>query len=245
MRKITLKIQVLRFVAEQRFVKAEDICERKFWRSNKLDTVRVTMNQLGLACIKYGNIKYGVRFIDDPELIKILKEHYDDMVEFKIRPAHPEQILHALRVNHIRNILENSSKIKIVKWWSEEYLRSLPFENWEGIRSRNKIPDAIFWQEKKDGSMRKFFLEYERSLKNNGRYEEIFKFYEGHRDIKEKSVLYVCENEFIKKRLIGLEEILAKKGRLKTKGEYFQFVTMEEFNQSFSTTTQKEEGHGE
>ncbi len=243
MTKIPLRIQVLMFVAEQRFVKAEDICERKFWRSNKLDTVRVTMNQLGLASIKYGNIKYGVRFIDDPGLIKILKEHYDDMAEFKIRPAHPEQIPHALGVNHIRNILENSSKIKITKWWSEEYLRSLPVESRYGKMSRNKIPDAIFSQERRDGTTSKFFLEYERSLKSNERYEEIFKFYEGRQDIKEKSVLYVCENDFIKKRLIGLEETLAKKGRLKMKGEYFQFVTIDEFNQSFSSITQKEAGN--
>lgn len=243
MKEITLKIQVLRFVAEQRFVKAEDICGRSFWRSNKLDTVRVTMNQLGLARIRYGNVKYGVRYIDNPRLIEILKEYYDDLAKFKIRTAHPEQIPHALGVNHIRNILENSSKIKITKWWSEEYLRSLPVESRDGRMSRYKIPDAIFFQERRDGTTSKFFLEYERSLKSNERYEEIFKFYESRRDIKEKSVLYVCENEFIKKRLIGLEEILAKKGRLKTKGEYFQFVTMEEFNQSFNTTTPKEAGH--
>ena len=242
MKNSPLKIKVLKFVAEQRFVTAEDICKRDFWRSEKLDTARVTMNQLDLARTRFGNVQYGVRYIDKPTVLNLLKEYYHDMEGFKIRPIHLHQIPHALGINHIRNTLEKSQKIQIKQWWSEEYIRSLPEGSREGMNLRRKIPDALFWQVRKDGTERKYFLEYERSLKSNERYGEIFKFYEERHDLKEKSVLYVCETEFIKKRLMDLEEKLEKKGRLKTKGEYFQFVTMEEFNQSFNSTNQKEAG---
>jgi len=233
MKRQLLKMQILRFVAEQGIVRVRDVMDyfRK-WKS--AHSVRVTMNDLGITHQPYGGYKYGVWFIEDKKVFERLKPFYDDIPSFKVRgKSLLVKVQHSLGMNHIRAVLKNSEKIRIVKWWSEECLRALPVFSRDGI-SMHKIPDAIFWHLRKDGSKQKFFLEYERSLKAPKRYSQIFQFYDKRHDVKNNNVIYICETDFIKMKLERIESDLVKGGKLKGSGVNFNFVTLDEFNKAYA-----------
>ncbi len=227
-----MRIQVLRFVAEQGVVRVIDVMNYfKRWKSEH--AVRVMMTEIGITHQQYGGFKYGIWFIEDKRLFERLKQYYIDIPSFKVRgKSLLVKVAHSLGINYIRAVLENSDKIRIVKWWSEEYLRALPLFRREGI-SMHKIPDAIFWHLRKDGSKQKFFLEYERSLKAPKRYMAIFQFYDKRHDVKNNNVIYICEIESIKMKLQKIENDLVRSGKIKG-NKIFKFVTLEEFNQAYT-----------
>ncbi len=137
-------------------------------------------------------------------------------------------IEHSLNMNHIQFIFTQTNKIKIIQWWSEEYIRAMPEEQ-RGWIIQKKVPDAIFWRLRKDGTKQKIFLECERSLKNKNRYEDIFQFYAKRHDVQKKNVIYICKDEFIRDKLNVIEKELAKSGKIESAGRYFQFITLSDF----------------
>ncbi|HOY09017.1 MAG TPA: hypothetical protein PLB05_02950 [Candidatus Omnitrophota bacterium] len=240
MNDIPIKIAILKFVAEQGVVTVDDVM-RKFGRWSSSDPVRMTMTQVGITHQKFGSVKHGLWFIDKPELFALLRRYYRDIPKFKVRGMRLLlKVPHSLGVNHIRIGFEKSSKIKVVDWWSEEYIRALPPGKRDGITA-HKIPDAIFWHQRKDGTHSKFFLEYERSLKAPHRYGKIFQFYDKRVDVKNKNVIYVCETEFVRDKLIAIEQALAKGGKIKGTGLNFTFITLDEFNRAYSEAKQSKE----
>ena len=235
---IPIKIEVLRFVAEQGVVTVDDVM-RKFDRWSSCDPVRMTMPQMRITHQKFGSLKYGLWFIEKQELFAVLREYYRDIPKFKVRGMRLLlKVPHSLGVNHIRIVFEKSSKINVTDWWSEEYIRALPPGKRDGITA-HKIPDAIFWHQRKDGTYKKFFLEYERSLKAPQRYGKIFRFYDKRSDVNNKNVIYICETEFIRDKLITIEKVLAKGGKIKGKGLNFTFITLDEFNKAYRETQQE------
>ncbi len=133
---------------------------------------------------------------------------------------------HALGMNKIRIALEKSNQIKIAEWWSENYIRYSPLERRNGF-TFNKIPDAIFWRERNDGTRQKFFLEYERSLKNRARYMELFESYAKREDVINKNVIYICNNEVIQKELLKTESLMLQS--MKLIDYHFQFIALDKF----------------
>ena len=233
-----IKIQILRFVAEQGVVRVSDVMDY-FRKWDSEHSVRVTMNDLGITHQQYGGFRYGVWFIEDKRIFEILKQHYNDIPNFKVRGKNLlPRVQHSLGINHIRTTMENSKKIKIAKWWSEEYLRALPPFRRDGI-SMHKIPDAIFWHLRKDGTRQKFFLEYERSLKAPKRYGQIFQFYDKRHDVKSNNVIYICETDSIKVKLEKIENDLTKGGKIKGAGLNFKFITLDEFNKAYDAAQEK------
>ncbi|MCA9408604.1 MAG: hypothetical protein H6755_05970 [Candidatus Omnitrophica bacterium] len=233
MSKIPNHIQILRYVAEQGIVTVADVMS-KFARTGEGNAVRVSMNYTGISHHRYGKYKYGVWFVEDGDLFELLRSYYPKLPRFKVKGKNLlVKVEHSLGLNHIRNILEQSDRIKIVHWWSEEVIRALSFRD-RGCIDSYKVPDAVFWRERKDGSLQKFYLEYERSLKTPIRYTRIFQYYAKREDVKDKNVIYICESDQIRDRLIKVEHQLVKGGRLKGVGLYFNFITLDEFNQAYA-----------
>lgn len=223
---VSLKVKVLRYVAEQGVVTVEDV-QRYFVSNYSANTMRVALYKSGLRHIKFGNIQYGLWCIKLQEQLDLLKTYFGDLPDLLLEEIHLHIVPHALGMNRIRTILEKNSQLNIVEWWSERHLRSLPTGMRDGF-GFNKIPDAIFWRVRKDGTRQKFFLEYERSQKNRTRYKEIFQFYAQRKDVLNQNVLYICDSEAIKNELIQTEQILVKAGKLESTGVYFQFVTLKD-----------------
>lgn len=239
---IPQKIRILKFIAEQGVATIDDI--RLYLGSqNHSASIRVTLYQLGIAHFKYGNFSHGVWYLQNTNAIKLLKTYIRDFPTFPIRKVPMHLIPHALGLNHIRSILKHTSYIKVDGWWSENFIRSLPAKMRFGI-SLSKIPDAIFWRLRSDGSRQKFFLEYERTLKSKSRYLDLFQYYADRKDVLKKNVLYICENELIKSELEKIERFLAQSGRIESVGLYFQFITFKHFCDQHTSVNQnkKEEG---
>lgn len=236
---IPQKIRILKFIAEQGVVTVDDITQGLF-EIDKSDTTRVTLHQLKIAHAKFGHIKHGVWYIDKPELFDLLKTYFPNTPAFEVKPLLLYQVLHNLEINRIRIALEKSSHLAIDQWWSERFIRALPPPIGGRIASV-KIPDAIFWRRRTDGTRQKFFLEYERTLKNKDRYTEIFCSYAQRNDVDNKNVIYICENDFIREELIQVEAKLAKAGKLAGAGLYFQFVTLESFYKAHTNNPIKKE----
>ncbi|MCK5580261.1 MAG: hypothetical protein KAJ18_03205 [Candidatus Omnitrophica bacterium] len=108
MKRQLIKMQILRFVAEQGIVRVSDVMEYfRRWKSEH--SVRVTMNDLGITHQPYGVYKYGVWFIEDKKIFEMLKPYYDDIPNFKVRgKSLLVKVQHSLGMNHIRITLENS-----------------------------------------------------------------------------------------------------------------------------------------
>lgn len=233
------KIRILKFIVEQGVVTLDDI--RRFLGSeNHTDSIRVTLYQLGATHIKYGKIPYGVWSINNYQSIELLKTYYKDLPPLTTCKVHIHHIPHTLGINRIRNIFDQTPLLQIDSWWSENYIRALSPRMRFGI-SLARIPDAIFWRLRGDGSRQKFFLEYERTLKSKARYVDIFQYYANREDVLDKNVLYICENETIKDELRRIEEFLVKSGRLESSGLYFQFITFESFCQQHLTQPKQKE----
>lgn len=233
------KIQILRFIVEQGVVTLDDI-ERFLRGENHAAAIRVALYKLGISHIKYGKIPHGVWFVDDPQTVELLKKYYKDLPQLSTRKVHLHHIPHALGINRIRNILYLTPYLKIDTWWSENYIRTLSPRMRFGI-SLARIPDAIFWRLRSDGSRQKFFLEFERTLKSKSRYVDIFQYYANRKDVLKKNVLYICGTETIQEELIKIEEFLVKSGKLESTGLYFQFITFEDFCRQHSTQPKQKE----
>ncbi|MBP9854902.1 MAG: replication-relaxation family protein [Candidatus Omnitrophica bacterium] len=225
------KIHILRFIIEQRVVTLDDI-HGYLGSENHTDSIRVTLYQIGASHIKYGKLPNGVWYVNDSKSIELLKAYHRDFPWLCTRRIPLHFIPHALGINRIRIILEQTPCFKIDAWWSETYIRALTPRMRFGI-SLAKIPDAIFWRLRSDGSRQKFFLEYERTLKSKSRYLELFQYYANRNDVINRNVLYICENETIKEELERIEEFLVKSGKLESSGLYFQFITLDGFCQQY------------
>ncbi|MBF0490211.1 MAG: hypothetical protein HQL15_06265 [Candidatus Omnitrophica bacterium] len=238
------RIQILKFVGEQGIVSVADIC-RHLFQSDKFHTVRSTLYHLGVSHIRYNNIYGGLWYIENPKLYELLASYYPNLADFEVIPILGHLIPHYLGLNRIRSTFEFSKQITIDEWWSEHYIRVLPAV----LRMREctpKIPDAIFWRKKQDGSRQKFFLEYERSLKNMTRYEEIFSSYSKRPEVHGRNVIYLCDTSKIREELLRIEARLAQTGRIDKAGECFQFLTLENFYKNYENTSlQKQEGTNE
>lgn len=230
MRVIPPKIHILKFVWEQGIVSVDDVT-RHLFQSDKFQAVRVALHKLGLAHKKYPGIQHGVWFIDNPALCETLNSYFPDLPSIEVRHIPVIQYLHFLEINRIRTVIEKSSKIVIDEWWAENYIRALdPSSN----RSMHPIiPDAIFWRKRKDGTRQQFFLEYERTLKNKDRYEDIFCSYAKRDGVHNRNVIYICQTPNIRKELLSVEARLAQRGKLEGVGLYFQFITLESFYKTY------------
>lgn len=221
-------------MADQGVVTVEDVMNY-FGCWKRCDSVRMTMSNLGIEHQKYGGIKYGIWFIKDRSLFELLRKYYPGLQRYKVRGENLLfKVPHSFGMNYLRTVLERSDKIVIVEWWSEEFIRSLPVYKRDGLTA-HKVPDAIFWRKRKDETRQKFFLEYERSMKAPVRYGRILQFYAKRHDVENKNVIYICETDQIRNKLIKIEQELVKGGKLKATGLFFNFITMDEFNQAYSS----------
>ncbi len=239
MRAIPQKIQILKFIGEQGIVTLSDV-SRHLFSEDKLSYVRVTMYELGIAHKKYPDVANGVWFIDNPKLYELLSLYFPDFPQLEVKPFTLHKIPHSLEINRIRSTFTQSHLITIDEWWSERLIWALPVSHREDFCS-DKVPDAIFWRRRKDGSRQKYFLEYERTLKSKERYEEIFRSYAKCKDVKDRNVIYICQTLRIKEELQDIEERLVKAGRLADVALYFQFITLEGFYKTHSNHNLKEE----
>jgi hypothetical protein len=238
MARVFHRINILKFIAEQGVVTVDDI-SAYLYEGGRPETIRVNLHQLKLGHARFGYIKSGVWYIKDPKDIELLRTYHPDLPNFQVRPLLLYLVPHALEINSLRIALEKSPEAKVSRWWSEAYIRALPLPQWGG-RNDSKIPDAIFWRKRNDGSEEKYFLEYERSLKNRERYEEIFRSYAERDDVENKNVIYICENEFIKSELQDVEAKMQRAGKLNSSGKCFQFVTREGFYKAYTNKPSKE-----
>lgn len=244
MRAIPQKIHILKFIGEQGIVTVSDVA-RHLFQSDKSDVVRITMHQLGVTHRQYPGIQNGVWYIDKPQLYELLRSYFPNLPRFYVRPVFHDQIPHYLELNRIRTTFERSSKFIIDQWWSEQYIRSLPPEE-RSYFSNTKIPDAIFWRKRQDGSLQKYFLEFERSSKAKDRYETIFCSYAKREDARKRNVIYICLTPLIRERLVNIETKLARAGKLERAGVCFQFITLEGFYNSYAVNQlNREEQHNE
>ena len=223
MKKIPLKARIIRYVCEQGIVSVEDLAAQ-FKSESSMDSFRVMMYQIGFTRMKYENAKYGVWCVQDPKLLDCLKKYYPELPRFQIRDASLYRVAHSLGLNYIRRTYERMKQLNITDWWTEEYIRALPCEQRKEISLR-WCPDAVFWRNTKQ----KIFLEYERTYKNIKRYALIFRAYEKRNDIGRKSVLYICEDEIIMRRLVRVYQKLLAGGKLRRE-DLFQFTTLASFN---------------
>ena len=223
-----LKIQMLRFIAEQGIVSLEDINRHFYPDRNNSKAIRVTLYDMGVSHLRYYSpeVKNGVWYIGKQDLYNYLGTWYEDFFYMRTRTPLVHLIPHYLELNHIRTVLERDSGFNIDKWLSDSLLRFMPVYVREEYCSA-KIPDAIFFRTRKDGSQKKFFLEYERSLKNTERYKEIFKTYIECEDITEKSVLYICHTPRIRSKLEAIHEHQTRYSY--GESDYFQFLNLEAF----------------
>ena len=235
MRAIPQKIHILKFIGEQGIVTILDV-DRHLFQSKKFSYTRVTMHELGIAHMKYREIPNGIWYIDDPKLYETLKSYFPALPPFEVRPVILHHVDHSLELNRIRTAFTKNNLVTIDEWWSENYIRALP----ESGFTSGKIPDAIFWRRRKDGTRQKLFLECERTFKSKERYEDIFRTYARREDVKDRNVLYLCQTPTIREDLQAIEQKLADTGKLEGAGLYFQFVTLESFYKAYEQQPIKE-----
>ena len=228
MRAIPQKIHILKFIGQQGIVTIPDV-DRHLFQSKKFSYARVTMHELGIAHMKYREIPNGIWYIDDPKLYETLKSYFPALPPFEVRPVILHHVDHSLELNRIRTAFTKNNLVTIDEWWSENHIRALP----ESGFASGKIPDAIFWRRRKDGTHQKLFLECERTFKSKERYEDIFRAYAKREDVKDRNVLYLCQTPTIREDLQAIEQKLADTGKLEGAGLYFQFVTLESFYKTY------------
>jgi len=236
---IPQKIQILRYIGEQGIVSVDDIaCHLSF--PDKAQSIRRTLYKMGVSQVKYPGIKHGVWFIDKLGLFDLLNIYYPDFPQFEIKSIPVPQFLHYLEINRIRAAIEKSPEIIVDEWWSENLICAYNSSSFLDLSNSN-IPDAVFWRKRQDGSRQQFFLEYERTLKNRDRYEDIFCTYAKQEGVQDRNVIYICQTPYIRKTLLNIETRLAQTSKLAGAGLYFQFVTLEGFYNSYGYEHVKKE----
>ncbi|MDP8213064.1 MAG: hypothetical protein P9X22_07250 [Candidatus Zapsychrus exili] len=214
------KIEVLRYMAEHRFAMTGDI--KNFVQSRaKNESFRVFLYKCGLKCFKLG-VK-SVWFIDNPDIYALIQRFYPDFPQFKLQKVNYGQVEHDLCLAKIRHAFMKKVEFNIVRWCSEYYLRALPVSARFEI-SYKRIPDAIFFS-REERRIKKYFVEYERSLKNRERYQRVFRYYANRADIEEGNILYICRDEHILKELRKIIESTFGGGALLNQGgRYFKLL---------------------
>lgn len=236
MRVIPQRIHILKFIGEQGIVTIPDV-DRHLFQSQKSAYVRVTMHELGIAHMKYREVPNGIWYINDPKLYELLKSYFPALPAFDVRPVVLHHVDHSLELNRIRTALTKTDLVIIDEWWSENHIKALPNSDF----ASGKIPDAIFWRRRQDGSHQKLFLELERTLKNKDRYEDIFRGYAMREDVRDGNVIYLCGTPIIKEELLAIEKKLVAAGKLEGTGLSFQFVTLESFYKTYNYQPKKKE----
>ncbi len=225
---IPYKFQILGFIAEQGVVTIEDINRHFYPDRDNSKAIRVTLYEMGVAHLRYysPNVKNGVWYIDKQDLYDLVGIWFPELCYFKVRSPVVHLIPHSLELNRIRTVLEQYSGMNIVRWNSENFIRSLPDSDWRDDLSTPKIPDALFWHKCQDKTERKFFLEYERTLKSIDRYREIFDAYGERQDVENESVIYICHTKEMRKKL----SYIAERRRV---DDHFQFVSLERLYEKY------------
>ena len=239
---IPQRIKILKFVAEQGVVTVEDVA-RHLRKSHQIPAIRTALHDCGLSHTKYGDIRQGIWFIQNQRLLSQIKSYYFPHIPtFEVARPRLYLVDHDLVLNRIRTTLEQTDQMVIESWWSEAYIRALSFRLPGGNPiAKDKIPDAIMWRRRTDGSKQIFFLEYERTFKNKERYKEIFRFYAQREDVKNRNVIYLCQDVFLKSQLEELEAKFSKSGELEGAGLFFQFIALEDFYKTYTNNNQKQE----
>ncbi len=242
---ISQRIKILKYVAEQGVVCLDDVA-RHLGKTDQLPVIRTALYDCGIAHTKYRNLKQGIWYIENPALFNEIRNFYFPYLPtFQVGKLRLYLVEHSLELNRIRLTLEQTNQIIINEWWSENYIRALPSLLGSRKIAKDKIPDAIFWRQRTDATKQIFFLEYERSPKNTERYRNIFRFYSKLEGVKNRNVIYLCQDASLKEKLEELETRFAKTGELDGAGLYFQFITLEDFYKIYSANNHKEGGSNE
>jgi len=227
-----LKIQILGFIAQQGIVSLEDINRHFYPDRDNTKAIRVTLYDMGVSHLRYYSpgIKNGVWYIGKQDLYNYLGTWYEEIFYMRVREPLVHLIPHYLELNRIRTAFERDSDWDVDQWLSESLLRAMPVYVREEYCSF-KIPDAIFWHKRLDGTRKKFFLEFERSFKNTKRYVEIFRSYSKREDVQDGNVIYICHTPQIRNKLISTMKKESRSGILDCTSDYFQFLSLEKFYQ--------------
>ena len=128
---------------------------------------------------------------------------------------------HDLTLVDIKRKFLNSNIV--TNYYSENTLSTGIFDNNEMIKSIRELnPDAIL-KVNIQGEEYYFTLEYERSQKVIRRYETLIKNYYQNPNVQ--AVLFICENEQIKKQVMKAEKRIVSQNEFK-----FFYTTLEELN---------------
>ena len=221
---LTLRLKVLRLLAQQKYATLEDLYIGSGSRGSK-ESFRVSLYQFGLCRFSFPAVSGGVWHIANPQIYQELEQHFPQEPIHKSVDIHVNEVLHALGMNKIRHALTTDTNVNVKSWHSEYHLRALPSSS-RGF-SYTKIPDAIFLRQRQDGSLQKCFVEYERSLKSRERYRNIFKSYANRTDVTKGSVLFICQNQHIQNELLRTRKEVFSKGILNDQEEMFHLIDYE------------------
>ena len=219
---MTLRMRAIKYVSEQRYATLKDLYGGSGSKGCRA-SFRVPLYQFGLSRFSFPGIPHGVWHIANPKIFEEIQLSFPQEPLYQSTQIHVNEVHHALGMNKIRHVL--SDQVNIDAWWSEYRLRAMPVSMREfGYRN---IPDAIFWRKLQDGNLQKCFIEYERSAKSQERYKDILKAYVARADVTRGSILFICQNEHIKKELLKAREEVFSKGILNEQEEVFQFIEFE------------------
>ena len=188
------KYQILKFIAEQGIVSIEDINRHFNPDRDNTRAIRVTLYDMGVGHLRYysSDVKNGVWYIKDIKHYQFLDYYDANFSYFRVQKPLVHLIPHYLELNHIRTVIEQDSGLDIQYWLSEPILRSMP-PSLRQYYCSTKIPDTIFYTKNDDGSIKKFFLEYERNLKSPGPLRRNFSFLcQAPRCTRSKCYLSLC-----------------------------------------------------
>lgn len=216
------KIQVLKFASEQKYTTLDAI-RRHLGYGVKEESLRVALYTFGLSRVSYGAIKHGIWYVSDPKVYSLVRQYYPRLPFIRPVEIHPNEISHALGMNDIRYAIEHNPDFHVVEWLSEFHLRALPPQARFQL-SYQTLPDAIFFNREANGSLKKYFIEFERSLKNRDRYRKIIRFYSKRPDVTAGSVLYISPEDYILNEIRKVEQEVLGGGVINEAGKFFRFI---------------------
>jgi len=222
---VTLRLKTLRLLAQQKYATLEDLYIGSGSTGNK-ESFRVSLYQFGLSRFSFPAVNGGVWHIAKPEIFQELEQLFPQEPIYKSIQINFNEVYHCLGMNKIRHTLLNGRRVNIQSWYSEYQLRALPFSS--RSFSYSKIPDAIFMRLLEDSTSQKCFVEYERSLKSRERYRSILKSYSYRKDVSKGSVLFICQNQYIRNELLTVRKEVFSKGIFNEQEEIFQFINYEQ-----------------